>query len=351
VSRALAAVNVSQLARLTDITTAYQNQIADLVAFQKQLQSTTSPLLKIQAEYAQLLSRFDVSWSIVAEQVINRLGSPLSVFTRQLIQQITFPATNVAQQALRALVPTTQMIVQFQAQFDAVSKGVHQALWRDLAPLRQLAESIGRGQAVRDAFVTYGLWLAPSMPEEIVQKVVAAHSRKATSATVHSTLSRFYARDNWKLLDNIVDACRNNPLIARRSDSIREAVQAHREGLYAVSVPSLLLHVEGIAADYVKAKQLMPKIGRKTREIIVAALNETPCSLFDVRTYAGVAALLVYIQESMYVYVDFDGDHQRLRREKRLVAHAIRHGRQVSYGSRMNSLRLFLMIDVLSLLT
>ena len=136
----------------------------------------------------------------------------------------------------------------------------------------------------------------------------------------------------------------------KRSYAIRQALQAHRDGLFAVTVPALLPHVEGIAADYVRANNLMPKMGPKTTRVIVAALKDTPCSLFDIRIYAGVTALLVYIEESMYIRVDFDKDYQRLLHRKEMAAHAIRHGRQISYGTRMNSLRLFLMIDVLSLL-
>jgi len=94
----------------------------------------------------------------------------------------------------------------------------------------------------------------------------------------------------------------------------------------------------------------MPKVGQQTTKIIVTALKDTPCSLLDMVTYAGVTALLHYIENDMYLFVDIDDEYRRLLREKGMVAHAIRHCRQASCYSRMNSLRLFLMIDVLSLL-
>ena len=127
-------------------------------------------------------------------------------------------------------------------------------------------------------------------------------------------------------------------------------MRAHREGLYLLSVTGLLVHLEGIAADYVKKHKLLPQVGGKTREIILAALNDTPYSLLDIRTNAGVLALIEYVQDSMYASVDFDKEHVRLRGENKLVGHAVRHGRQVAFGSRMNSLRLFLFIDVMTLL-
>ena len=347
ISRALAAFNVSKLA-LADVV--YSKRIVDLVAFQSQLQSLTAPFLGLQETYARLLSQFDVSRLVVADQVLSRLGAQSSVLNHLLIQQVTFPAAEVAQQMLSAFAPTARMMAQFQAQLDQVARMLNQSLWGTFEPLRQLAERVGRTQAVCDAFLAYGLWLAPSMPEGLIRKVVNLHQGGAGSGTVHSVVSRYYAKSDWKLLDRVLEACKNNPNLVRRIEPIRQALQAHRQGLYYVAIPTLLLHVEGIAADYVKVNSLLPKVDQRTRKMIVTALQDTSCSPLDVTTYAGVTGLLDYVQNSMYIFVDFDKDHQRPLREKSLKAHAIRHGRQIAFGSRMNSLRLFLIIDVLSLL-
>jgi hypothetical protein len=350
INRALAGINLSKLAALVDLSSIYSKHIADTAAFQKQIESVTAPLLRLQADYSRLLSQFDVSRLLVAGQALSRLGAQSLAFDQRLIERVTFPAADLAEKMLHHFAPSTQMMAQFQAQFDRVTELVNQSSWAALEPLRQLAERVGQTQAVRDAFVAYGLWLAPSMPQELVQNIVNLHHQGAGSGTVNSVVSRYYAKKNWQLLDRVLDACRYHPNLQRRAEPIRQALQAHRQGLYAVAVPALLLQLEGIAADYVKENKLIPNIGKQTKRIVVAALRNTPCSLVDVRTYAGVSALLFYVERSMYMFVDFNKDHQRLLREKRLIAHAIRHGRQISYGSRMNSLRLFLMIDVLSLL-
>ena len=188
------------------------------------------------------------------------------------------------------------------------------------------------------------------MSEELVGKIVTLYEAGAGSGTVHSVVSRYYAKDNWRRLEEVLERCRNNSLLKRRMEVIEEALQAHREGLYSMSVPGLLIHLEGIAADYVKKRKLLPRVGSKTREIILTALNDTPYSLLDIRTYAGVSALIAYVEDSMFASVDFDKEHVRLHGENRLLGHAVRHGRQVAFGSRMNSLRLFLFIDVMTLL-
>ena len=81
----------------------------------------------------------------------------------------------------------------------------------------------------------------------------------------------------------------------------------------------------------------------------MAALRGTPCSLLDVRAYAGVSALIGYVEDSRHAFVDFNREHARLHGENQLMGHAVRHGRQVAFGTRMNSLRLFLSMDVMTL--
>lgn len=342
VGRALAAMNASILRDMKALT------IEDIAAFQKQIESTMAPLLSLQAEYSRLVAQFDVSRVLVANLALERLGVDRWVFNHWLMARLTFPAQELAEQITRALAPSAEAIAEFQRQFRLIAEEVNAWLWPDLEPLRQAAARVARVHVVRDAFVQYGLWLTPSMSEEFIQKIVALHGKGASSATANSVVSRYFAKDNWRLLDSVVNRYRNSPALSRRAVVIAQALEAHRQGLYAVTVPALLMQVEGIAADYVKTKNLLPKMGGSTKQIIVAALEN--CSVDDVRTQAGVAALLEYIENSMYVFVDFDEEHQRLLRQKRLNAHAIRHGRQMQYGLRMNSLRLFLMVDTLSLL-
>jgi len=345
IREALAALKALNLtARLVDT-----EQIGNLLASAMRSASMAEPWLRIQDDF-RLLSRIDVSGLAIAGEAIRRLGIGNLSPNLSLIQRAAFPAIANTQQALSAFAPNAQMIARFQSDFDRIAKQIDQLQKWAFEPLRELARRAGRTQAVRDAFLAYGLWLAPSMPEELVQKIVELHRRGVGAGTVHSMVSSWYARGDCELLEEVLEACNNNPGLAKRVKTIHQSLQGHRQGLYALSVPALLLQVEGIAADYVRANKLMPKIGHKTKKIIMTALKDTPCSPLDVTTYAGVTVLLDYIENDMYMFVDFDKDYQRIIRDKRLLAHPIRHGRQLSYDSRMNSLRLFLMIDVLALL-
>ena len=70
----------------------------------------------------------------------------------------------------------------------------------------------------------------------------------------------------------------------------------------------------------------------------------------DVERYAALDGVLTFVERHLYVVTDFDAEYDKLVRETSLRAHAIRHGHQERYHTRMNSLRLFLLLDVLSLL-
>ena len=288
----------------------------------------------------------------IADRILSQ-SRGLDTINRRLVRDLYSPALVQAMRTITSSAWVTQFAqisAQFQTAINQFSLSFNRELATAFLPLKELTERFGKVARVRDAFRHYNLWIAPSMSEELVGKIVRLYEADAGSGTVHSMVSRYYAKENWCRLEEVLERCRNNSLFKSRMKLIEEAFQAHREGLYNLSVTGLLIHLEGIAADYVKKHKLLPKVGGKTRQIILAALNDTPYSLLDVRTYAGVRSLIAYIEDSMFTSVDFDKEHIRLHGENRLMGHAVRHGRQVAFGSRMNSLRLFLIIDVMSLL-
>ena len=281
-------------------------------------------------------------------KMIEALGNQARVFDK--INRHLAGATALTAPLARLAQINAQIGAQFQVAIEPLFLSINRMLSDSFLPLKVLAGRIGEVSRVRDAFRHYSLWLAPSMSEELVAKIVSLYESGAGSGTVHSVVSRYYAKCNWQRLEEVLERCRKNSLFERRIKVIEEALQAHREGLYNLTVPGLLIHLEGIAADYVKKHKLLPQIGGQTKEIIVTALEDTPYSLLDVRTYAGVGALIEYVESSMFAVVDFDKEHIRLHGENKLYGHAVRHGRQIAFGSRMNSLRLFLFLDVMTLL-
>jgi len=221
IRRVIAANHVAKMTALANAKLVYSKQIADLLTFRRQFASPTEAFLGIQADYTRLLSQFDVSHVVVAAEALRRMGGQISSTNYTLIQQVTFPALEVAQKTLSGFAPTAQMIAQFQSQLHGIAQLVDQYVSGTLEPLRKLAERAGRTQSVCDAFQAYGLWLAPSMPEELVKKVVDFHNRGVSSGSVHSSVVRYYAKNNWETLDNILSACDGNANFVDRGETIR----------------------------------------------------------------------------------------------------------------------------------
>ena len=112
----------------------------------------------------------------------------------------------------------------------------------------------------------------------------------------------------------------------------------------------MMMIIEGTAADFIRTSGHEMKIGGRTRKIVCQALENAPISFADLTDSAAINSLLLYFENHLYRQIDFQKEYTRLRREKSLNGHAIRHGRQLRYDTRMNSLKLILAIDVLSLL-
>lgn len=301
---------------------------------------------------AQFLESVKFQQKIIAESIIAQSQVPVTL-NRVIARQLASSAIDIVSQMFSSTAWVNQFAqinVQFSEHISQITPRIADAALPWLSPVIELVGRVGEASSIRDAFLHYNLWIAPSMSEELIGKVLDSYRRGLNSGTVHNMLVQHYARNDWKTLDEVIERCKRNPLFKGRLQLIDEALGTHRSGWYSSSVSLLLMQLEGIAADYVNKHNLMPQLGGKTKEIILAAVRNTPCSLSDVREYAGINALIGYLQKSMYISMDFDKEYVRLQKEGRLLAHPIRHGRQVKFGTRMNSLRLFLILDVLSLL-
>ena len=62
-----------------------------------------------------------------------------------------------------------------------------------------------------------------------------------------------------------------------------------------------------------------------------------------------ISSLLYYLEGTLYEYKDFR-HYPTTRRLEKLNRHAIMHGYQLNYATRLNSLRCFLALDSLSML-
>ncbi len=149
--------------------------------------------------------------NIPTPTIADSIRSQLQVFDagyRQLARAIDSSAVVQAIQAITSSAWAEQfarMSAQFQAAINRLSFSINHVLSEALLPIRELAERIGEASRVRSAFIHYSLWLAPSMSEELVGKIVRLYEAGASSGTVHSVVSGYYAKDDWRRLEEIFE--------------------------------------------------------------------------------------------------------------------------------------------------
>lgn len=294
---------------------------------------------QMQRAFRQLAAQVRVPQLLISDEIWRRLQAPIPTLNIELLQRMTLPAPKLIEDAFRSFAPTLEAITQaqvFTRQWVELFNRLSTPPAEIFGPVLAVVRRIGEAENVATAFQDYGLWLAPSMPEELVRKVVSLRAKGVPKRVAVSMLSRYYANENWAMLEKATASWMQNPYLAEWQDTIVHALDAHRRGQYTLTVPALLILVEGVCADYVKAKNLSVNLGGRTREVVISALKDTACTVSDVEAFFSVHSLLEYIENHMYISVNFDTEHSRLRREKSLLAHPIRHGRQRRYASRSN---------------
>jgi len=332
-------------------------------ARQQRLVDETLRVVRVDLE--RQLATIAASMRLAVPSVLEALNFPQAIYARELLAGLQIPQPSVDATLLRRIVsPAGSIIAEtfdpLRWQLPVISQLQHQMSdWMQsfyagyehlFRPLDSLAAQIGEKDKIKQAFESARLWLAPSMSRRLVSRVLELHEEGAGPGVIASVVSRFYARGGWAPLTGAVDRWGRNPLFKRRMRVFRDALEAHRQGRFTLTVPTLVGQVEGICGQYVKRNGLVPRLTGKTKAIVQTALQNAPCNLAEVERYAALDGMLTFVERHFYVVTDFDAEYEKLIRETNLRAHAIRHGHQERYDTRMNSLRLFLLLDVLSLL-
>jgi len=274
-----------------------------------------------------------------AEETLQGITKNLQVLQKQLILPIF-------QSAIRA-------------QIAALSQWVEPML-RLQQPLLRLMESEAKKRRVAKAFEECDLWLAPSMME-LTDKVVQLYY-EGKKQVIPSIIARYYKRNNWAILEKTAGSWKSNSFFRPRMVIIYDALEAHINGKYTLSVPALLPHIEGIAREIVE-KYNLPKLDKPLiyRENAYGEDGEKtyPSSVFaqvgisdlSFEEWVAVESLLYYLERTMYLSPRGRGKKlEDFATKDILNRHSILHGAHMKYATSMNSLKCFLALDVLSLI-
>ena len=158
---------------------------------------------------------------------------------------------------------------------------------------------------------------------------------------------RYYQRQNHEQLINAVQEWESNHLFAPRMHIVKDALNAHCNGTYTLSIPALLPLIEGICNDYVRFNNLPVKFGN-IEQVYNAAIGDV--NSYDLSTWAIATTLLYQLKTSTYVYSPFEAELDKSLLARSTSRHTVLHGITINYDKPVNSLKLFLILDALSAL-
>ncbi len=212
--------------------------------------------------------------------------------------------------------------------------------------------------ALGPVFREAGFWVCPSMTLELLNELwVMFDAGSLDAEALKVALCQFYREDNYEYLRSAVNGWRSHALFEPRMPIFEDALTAHMRGMYTLSVPALLPHVEGIAS---KSSGVYPYFNQSTgkaektttAKIIQAALEKDRESSF----YALATELaLAYSQDMVYAQMPFHDVNVWLQTRnvsdsQILQRHGVLHGHLIHYASEENSLRAFLLLDALTMM-
>jgi len=212
---------------------------------------------------------------------------------------------------------------------------------------KMVEQFIAEEKEISEAFQKGHLLLTPSMPLDLVRKVTAL-CKGGEYRRAAAVIAGYYRRGDCRNLAYMVDGWSQNRCFVPRKTIIMDCLEAHKQGKYTLSVPTLLAQIEGIASDMVYQADILlsggkkPRLG-KTKSVVSSAINMGKKTHF----HAIHDTLLSFVEEPLYRSRDFETEFRTIKKHRGLSRHGILHGIQTKYNTYTNSLRLFLVLDIL----
>ncbi len=177
-----------------------------------------------------------------------------------------------------------------------------------------------------------------------VQRDILRLGKEGTRKEIDEYLCEMFRRDNHTRLERKVEAWLKTPYLAERREIISQCFAAHREGKFYLSVATLMPLLNGLTRRF-------------RREVFGSQPHKTPAGAPRRRKAIEVALLAEYYQshepplwgQPLFAAINskFYGDYRfgSGSTPTSLNRHGILHGEILDYGTEVNSLKVFLLLD------
>ncbi|MCC7165479.1 MAG: hypothetical protein IT331_23480 [Anaerolineae bacterium] len=243
-----------------------------------------------------------------------------------------FDSRKLLENVFQTLNPAVEAMRQMAAEQETM-------LARAMEPLRQYFR---QEKEAAEAFLYAGFCMAPSMNSALVERVKTLHAQKKKNL-IAQTIMRYYKSRNYARLKGMVSGWETNPLFAPRMATIHDAFDAHLDRRFTLSIPVLLMQIDGVVGDFARHYQIETNLAKK--QMFTDTLDSIPSDWMRLGVHESVSR---FVDATLYAWKDFK--RLPLRNKERINRHLVLHGRQVNYANERNSLRLFLLLDAFSAL-
>lgn len=215
-----------------------------------------------------------------------------------------------------------------------------------------LRETERRSNEIGPVLEAAKFWISPSIPMGLFSYLVQLYENKeATTDQIQEAFIDLFEQDDFRVLRSMVDSWASSPIIAKRMNIIRDALEAHMQRKYTLSVPALLPIIDGTLNE-IRGR----KTGERADNWIAGVLEDIQSDFMAASTKDALKAFLTgytgfkSIPPEYFTPDRFPEwlDQNHFLASEILNRHAILHGIHIDYASKINSLRAFLILDVLA---
>ncbi len=210
----------------------------------------------------------------------------------------------------------------------------------------ELSKLIQEEHGAADAFSCASWPITPSMSRAFKRKIAEMHHQGRTRYVSQVIIAHYKGR-SYHNLQSATESWRSHPQFVDRMHILDDALWAHRQGKFTLSVPATMAQIEGVMSELVVANGLSAKLGKiqKVYEAVTGDLMDQDFSAWAIAT-----TLNHIFGVSTYASTTFEKELKRLAHRRRVNRHTVLHGIMSAYDREIHSLRAFLLLDALSAL-
>jgi hypothetical protein len=216
---------------------------------------------------------------------------------------------------------------------------------------RGIKEAIDRFNPIlakaSEVMARHGWWLVRQLPLSFYSDV-ANHDEEVTREAITNYILDYFSHHQWEPLAKVANGWNLGGFNSRR-EHFQDALEVHKQGRYTMTVPGLVIQVEGIVREFIQDTDNFTHNSfgpvRRLFQDKFETLNTIPKG-------HKVTHEEVQLMENYYNLAVLERLYHRYQPEEHeapetVNRHAIGHGLWIGYNSAQASTYLFLLLDML----